>query len=59
MTKGDEVLMRAVHLGLAIGDLQKAARSVVAERDVLGLPVARQPFDSTGCSTNWRRRSGP
>ena len=41
VTKGDEVLMRAVHLGLAIGDLQKAARSVVAERDVLGLPVAR------------------
>ena len=58
MTKGDEVLMRAAHLGLAIGDLQKAARSVVAERDVLGLPVAGRSTPHV-CSTNWRRRSGP
>ncbi len=45
LTAGDEVLMRAVNLGLPISDLQKAARKVVAERDVLGLPVAREPFD--------------
>jgi len=45
LTAGDEVLMRAVHLGLQIPDFQKAARAVVAQRDVLGLPVARAPFD--------------
>ena len=45
MAAGDEVLMRAVHLGLQVGDFQKAARKVVAERDVLGLPVARAPFE--------------
>jgi len=59
VTKGDEVLMRAVHLGLAIGDLQKAARSVVAERDVLGLPVVRQPFDSTGLLDELEKALGP
>ena len=59
VTKGDEVLMRAVHLGLAIGDLQRAARSVVAERDVLGLPVVRQPFDSTGFLDELEKALGP
>ena len=59
VTQGDEVLMRAVHLGLAIGDLQKAARSVVSERDVLGLPVARQPFDSAGLLDELDKALGP
>ena len=39
LAAGDEVLMRAVNLGLTIGDLQLAARITVNERDVLGLPV--------------------
>ena len=43
---GDEVLMRAVNLGLAIGDLQRAARVAVNERDVLGRPVERRPIQS-------------
>jgi ATP-dependent exoDNAse (exonuclease V) beta subunit len=45
LAAGDEVLMRAVNLGLAIADLQRAARIAVNERDVLGLPVERRPID--------------
>jgi ATP-dependent exoDNAse (exonuclease V) beta subunit len=48
LTAGDDVLMRAVHLGLQIGDFQRAARNVVAERDVLGLPVAPGLFEPNG-----------
>ena len=46
LAAGDEVLMRAVNLGLAIGDLQRAARVAVNERDVLGRPVERRPIQS-------------
>ncbi|OFW34759.1 MAG: hypothetical protein A3F70_07240 [Acidobacteria bacterium RIFCSPLOWO2_12_FULL_67_14] len=51
LTAGDEVLMRAVRLGLPIGDFQNAARHVVAERDVLGLPVTPLEFKPTALLT--------
>ena len=51
LTAGDEVWMRAVHLGLKLGDLQQAARTVLAERDVLGLPIERVPFEPTDLLT--------
>jgi ATP-dependent exoDNAse (exonuclease V) beta subunit len=47
LAAGDDVLMGAVNLGLAIADLQRAARIAVNERDVLGLPVERRPVSST------------
>lgn len=59
LTEGDEVLMRAVHLGLQIGDFQKAARRVVAERDVLGLPVAPGTFEPTALLTQLEAALGP
>lgn len=45
---GDEALRRALHLGLDMDSLRDAARRVVAERDVLGGPVATRPFDRAG-----------
>jgi ATP-dependent helicase/nuclease subunit A len=59
LTAGDEVLMRAVHLGLQIGDFQKAARSVVAERDVLGLPVTPEPFEPSAFLSELEAALGP
>jgi len=59
LTAGDEVLMRAVHLGLRIGDFQKAAIKAVAERDVLGLRVTRTPFDPTGLLAEVESAIGP
>ncbi|HEU4688605.1 MAG TPA: UvrD-helicase domain-containing protein, partial [Vicinamibacterales bacterium] len=45
LATGDDVLMRAVNLELKIGDLQRAARIVANERDVLGLEVEHHPID--------------
>ena len=59
LTAGDEVLMRAVHLGLQTGDFQKAARRVVAERDVLGVPVAPDAFDPAALLTELETALGP
>jgi ATP-dependent exoDNAse (exonuclease V) beta subunit len=59
LTQGDEVLMRAVHLGLQIGDFQQAARKVVAERDVLGLSIAPVPFDPLSLLTELEAALGP
>ncbi len=59
LTSGDEALMRAVHLGLQVDDLQKAARRVVAERDVLGLPVVPEPFDPGGFLSDLDAALGP
>ncbi len=59
LTAGDEVLMRAVRLGLPIGDFQKAARHVVAERDVLGLPVTPREFMSTALLAELETAIGP
>ena len=59
LTAGDEALIRAVHLGLDIGNLQSAARKVVAERDVLGLPVAREPFEPGGLLAELEAALGP
>ena len=47
LAAGDPVLMRAVNIGLAIGDLQRAARIAAGERDVLGLAVDHDPIDPT------------
>ncbi len=59
LTAGDEVLIRAVHLGLKVGDFQKAGRNVVAERDVLGLPVVPTPFEPTALLTEIETALGP
>jgi ATP-dependent exoDNAse (exonuclease V) beta subunit len=59
VTAGDEVMMRAVHLGLKIGDFQQAARQVVADRDVLGLPVPLEPFDPATLLSELKRELGP
>jgi ATP-dependent helicase/nuclease subunit A len=47
MAEADETLLRALTLGLKIGDLQTAARQMARERDVLGQPVPRPPFEPT------------
>jgi len=59
MSAGDAVLMRAVNLGLQVEAFQTAARAVVAERDVLGLPVAQVPFDSAGLLAELEAAIGP
>ena len=59
LTAGDEALMRAVHLGLQIADFQKAARRVVAERDVLGLPVVPEAFEPAALLTELETALGP
>ncbi len=46
MAEADEALLRALTLGLKIEDLRKAAVAMAAQRDVLGQPVARPPFDA-------------
>jgi ATP-dependent exoDNAse (exonuclease V) beta subunit len=45
MAEADETLLRALTLGLKIDELRKAARRMVSERDVLGQPVPRPPFE--------------
>src|SRR6266508_3478905 len=46
MAEADDALLRALTLGLKIEDLRKAAVAMAAQRDVLGPPVARPPFDA-------------
>ena len=59
LTAGDEALLRAVHLGLDIGAFRDSARSAVAERDVLGLPVTRVPFDPASFLGDLEATLGP
>ena len=43
LSEGDPVFVEALHLGVKLDDLRKAARDVVADRDVLGRRVADVP----------------
>ncbi len=44
MSEGHPELVRAIHLGLDLSDLERAARSMVENRDLLCGPVRRAPF---------------